>query len=138
MLCPVPWIDDRSHPRCHDPNYILVTRLGWLDTLAALIVPQLSSAFGVFMLRQHLLSIPNDLFDAAAIDGAGSWRALWQIVFPVMRPALVRPGGLILSECLESNISGPSLVLTKSEVQTNPVGAAAFCQWGSWNGVGAH
>lgn len=107
------------------PNYILVSRLGWMDTLAALIVPQLSSAFGVFMLRQHLLSIPNELFDAAAIDGAGSWRALWQIVLPVMRPALSALAILFFLNAWNQYF-WPLLVLTKPEVQTIPLGLQRF------------
>lgn len=107
------------------PNYILVSRLGWIDTLAALIMPQLSSAFGVFMLRQHLLLLPNDLFDAAAIDGAGSWRALWQIVVPVMRPALSALAVLFFLNAWNQYF-WPFLVLTKPEVQTIPLGLQRF------------
>jgi sn-glycerol 3-phosphate transport system permease protein len=107
------------------PNYILVTRLGWLDTWAALIIPQLSSAFGVFMLRQHLLSIPNDLFDAAAIDGAGNWRTLWQIVVPIMRPSLSALAVLFFLNAWNQYF-WPFLVLTRPEVQTIPLGLQRF------------
>ncbi|MBI2116728.1 MAG: carbohydrate ABC transporter permease [candidate division NC10 bacterium] len=107
------------------PNYILVSRLGWIDTLAALIVPQLSSAFGVFMLRQHLLTLPKELFDAAAIDGAGSWRALWQIVVPVIRPAVSALAILFFLNAWNQYF-WPLLVLTKPEVQTIPLGLQRF------------
>jgi sn-glycerol 3-phosphate transport system permease protein len=107
------------------PNYILVSRLGWLDTLAALIVPQLSNAFGVFMLRQHLLTLPRELFDAAAIDGAGNWRALWRIVVPIIRPALSALAVLFFLNAWNQYF-WPLLVLTTPEVQTIPLGLQRF------------
>lgn len=107
------------------PNYILVSRLGWMDTLAALIVPQFSNAFGVFMLRQHLLTLPRELFDAAAIDGAGSWRALWRIVVPIIRPALSALAVLFFLNAWNQYF-WPLLVLTRPEVQTIPLGLQRF------------
>lgn len=107
------------------PNYILVSRLGWIDSLAALIVPQLSNAFGVFMLRQHLLTLPRELFDAAAIDGAGSWRALWRIVVPIIRPALSALAVLFFLNAWNQYF-WPLLVLTRPEVQTIPLGLQRF------------
>jgi sn-glycerol 3-phosphate transport system permease protein len=107
------------------PNYILVARLGWLDSLAALIVPQLSNAFGVFMLRQHLLTLPRELFDAAAIDGAGNWCALWRIVVPILRPALSALGVLFFLNAWNQYF-WPFLVLTRPEVQTIPLGLQRF------------
>jgi len=70
------------------PIYILVAKLQWFDTWRALIIPNLAMPFGVFLLRQHFLTFPKELFDAAEIDGAGHWRALWLVVLPNLRPAL--------------------------------------------------
>jgi sn-glycerol 3-phosphate transport system permease protein len=107
------------------PNYILVSRLGWIDTLAGLIVPQLSNAFGVFMLRQHLLTLPRELFDAAAIDGAGSWRTLWRIVVPVSRSPIFALAILFFLNAWNQYF-WPFLVLTRPEVQTLPLGLQRF------------
>jgi ABC-type glycerol-3-phosphate transport system permease component len=64
------------------PNYLLLARLGWLDTLAALVVPQLASPFAIVLLRQHMKGFPKDLIDAARIDGATDWGILWRLVVP--------------------------------------------------------
>ncbi|WP_166869390.1 carbohydrate ABC transporter permease [Salinibacterium sp. ZJ70] len=70
------------------PNYVLVSQLGLLNTIAGVIVPNLCSAFAVIMLRQHVRAIPRELIDAASIDGRGSWATLWLVVVPNLRPAL--------------------------------------------------
>lgn len=70
------------------PNYLIVDRFGWLDTLTALIVPGAASAFGVFFLRQFFMSIPHEIEEAALIDGAGRWRIFWSVILPLSRPAL--------------------------------------------------
>lgn len=70
------------------PQYLVVSELGWVDTLQALIVPGLASAFGIFWMRQHLAStLSDELLQAARIDGAGSWQIFWRIAFPLVRPA---------------------------------------------------
>lgn len=70
------------------PNFLTVRDLGWLNTFSALMIPGLAKAFVVFFFRQAILSIPNSLIDAARIDGAGELRIWWQIVMPMLRPAL--------------------------------------------------
>ncbi|WP_336208872.1 carbohydrate ABC transporter permease [Nonomuraea sp. LPB2021202275-12-8] len=70
------------------PNFLIVDRLGWLDSLWALIVPGAASAFGVFFLRQFFLSLPRELEEAASIEGAGHLQIFWRIVLPLSRPAL--------------------------------------------------
>ncbi|GAA1114976.1 carbohydrate ABC transporter permease [Kribbella jejuensis] len=70
------------------PQYMIMSKLGWVDTLQALIVPGLASAFGIFWMRQHIAStVSDELLQAARIDGAGSWQIFWQIAFPLVRPA---------------------------------------------------
>jgi len=70
------------------PMFILMGQLGWIDTLYALIVPALITAFGVFWMRQIIDSqVPNELLEAASIDGAGVLRIFTKIVFPVIRPS---------------------------------------------------
>lgn len=70
------------------PNYVLLARLGWLNTLQGLVVPQLATALGVILLRQYIKAFPRELIDAARIDGAGSWRTLWGVIVPNLRAPL--------------------------------------------------
>ncbi|MFG1819177.1 carbohydrate ABC transporter permease [Kribbella sp. NPDC049174] len=70
------------------PNYLLMDNLGWLDTLAALIVPGAAGAFGVFFMRQFFLAIPKELEEVALIDGANSWTIFTRIILPNAKPAL--------------------------------------------------
>lgn len=70
------------------PIFILMSKVGLSNTLWSLILPGWSSAFGVFLLRQYFLTIPNELEDAARIDGANSWQIYWRVMLPLCRPAL--------------------------------------------------
>ncbi len=71
------------------PNYILISDLNWMNTWAAVIIPSLpGTAFFVFLLRQNILQLPQDLLDAAKIDGANTIKVLWQIVVPNVKPAI--------------------------------------------------
>ena len=70
------------------PQYLIMSWLNWVDTLQALVVPGLASAFGIFWMRQHITAtISDELVQAATIDGANSWQVFWRIVFPIVRPA---------------------------------------------------
>jgi multiple sugar transport system permease protein len=71
------------------PQYILVRDFGWLDSYQGLIIPFAISSFGIFLMRQALAGTPDELIDAARIDGAGEWRILFQIVVPMHVPTLV-------------------------------------------------
>lgn len=71
------------------PQFITMTNLGWVGHLQALIVPAAANAFGIFWLRQYILSsIPDELMDAAVIDGAGFFRQWWTVCIPLIRPGL--------------------------------------------------
>jgi multiple sugar transport system permease protein len=71
------------------PRFILFRDLGWINTLYPLIVPELfGSAFSIFVLRQFFLTLPIELDEAAAIDGAGPWTILWRVVAPLSKPAI--------------------------------------------------
>ncbi len=70
------------------PNYVIVSQLGWLDSLSAVIVPGAAGAFGVFFLRQFFLSLPLELEEAAMLDGAGRFKTFLTVVVPLSRPAL--------------------------------------------------
>ncbi|MFE9749059.1 carbohydrate ABC transporter permease [Saccharothrix saharensis] len=70
------------------PQYLIMSELGWVDTLQALVVPGLASAFGIFWMRQHIaVTISDELMQAAHLDGASTWQVFWRIVFPIVRPA---------------------------------------------------
>ena len=71
------------------PNYQIMIKLGLVDTLAGLIIPASFSAFGTFMLRQFMLTIPFSLDEAAEIDGASKWQVFWDIIMPMSRPGLI-------------------------------------------------
>jgi len=70
------------------PQYMIISSLGWVDTLQALIVPGLANAFGIFWMRQHISSaISDEILQAARIDGASTWQIFWRVAFPLVRPA---------------------------------------------------
>jgi multiple sugar transport system permease protein len=70
------------------PNYIIADQFGLLNSASAIILPGIFGAFGVFMLRQFMLSIPNAFVEAACIDGAGHWRIFFQIIVPLIKPGV--------------------------------------------------
>lgn len=107
------------------PNYLITSRIGWLDTLAAVIVPGAAGAFGVFFMRQFFLGLPRELEEAAAIDGAGRFRTFLTVVLPLSRPALVTLG--MLSFLTNWNdFLWPVYVLFSPESQTLPAGLATL------------
>jgi ABC-type glycerol-3-phosphate transport system permease component len=70
------------------PTYWLFSKIKWINTYQALILPGVVDAYGIFLLRQYMETIPNELLDAAKVDGAGAFRRFWRIVVPLSRPAL--------------------------------------------------
>jgi multiple sugar transport system permease protein len=107
------------------PNYLITSRIGWLDTLAAVIVPGAAGAFGVFFMRQFFLGIPPELEEAAAMDGAGRLRTFLTVVLPLSKPALVTLG--MLSFLTNWNdFLWPVYVLFSPESQTLPAGLATL------------
>jgi multiple sugar transport system permease protein len=71
------------------PSYIILARLGWLDSYKGLIIPSGVSTFGIFLFRQGFRQLPRDLLDAGRVDGAGHLRLLLQIVLPLSKPILI-------------------------------------------------
>jgi len=107
------------------PNYLIVGRLGWLDTLLAVVVPGAAGAFGVFFLRQFFLGLPKELEEAAFLDGATRWRTFRSIVLPLSKPALVT---LALLSFLTNwnDFLWPVYVLFSPENQTLPAGLSTL------------
>ena len=107
------------------PNYLMMDRLGWLDTLIALIVPGAAGAFGVFFLRQFFLAIPKELEESALIDGANTWQIFTRIVLPNAKPALVTLGVLAFLGNWNDFI-WPIFVLFSPERLTLPAGLSTL------------
>jgi ABC-type glycerol-3-phosphate transport system permease component len=109
------------------PLYLLVYSLGWANNYAGLIVPGALSAFGVFLMRQFCLTLPDELLDAARIDGASEPRIFWSVVMPLLMPPLA---SLAIITFLGSwnNFLWPLIVVNKDNLFTLPVGMAVFQQ----------
>jgi len=103
------------------PNFEILNQFGWLDTLAAIIVPGAASAFGVFFMRQFFSTIPMALEESARIDGAGPWRTFFSIILPNARAALVTLAVISFLSNWNDFIF-PIYVLFSSERMTLPVG----------------
>ncbi|GAA1760475.1 carbohydrate ABC transporter permease [Agromyces humatus] len=71
------------------PQYEIIQSLGWLNTLQALIVPGIFSAFGTFLMRQFFMSMPVELEEAARIDGANPWQTFWRVMVPLAKPGII-------------------------------------------------
>ncbi|GGL35898.1 carbohydrate ABC transporter permease [Nocardia jinanensis] len=95
------------------PNYVLLARLGLIDTLIGVVLPTLCSALAVLLLRQHLAGFPKELVAAAKIDGRSSWSILWTVVVPNLRPALAALGILLFINAWNEYF-WPAVVLRQS------------------------
>jgi len=108
------------------PLYMMVARLDWTDQLQAVILPSLVSAFGVFFMRQYLLqALPDEIIEAARVDGANSWRVVWHVVIPAARPAMAVLGMLKFVE-VWNDFLWPFLVLTQNGNPTVQVAVAGL------------
>lgn len=100
------------------PQYLIISWLDWVDTLQAIIVPGLASAFGIFWMRQHMATtLSDELMQAARIDGCNSWQVFWRIGFPVVRPAAFVLG-LITFTAVWNDFMWPFIVLKSPELFT--------------------
>lgn len=103
------------------PNYILIAGMGGKNTLWGIILPGLGTAFGTFLLRQHFLTLPGSILEAAEIDGAGHWRRLWQVVVPVSGPSIATVALVtVVSEW--NDYIWPLIITDRPETMTLPVG----------------
>lgn len=107
------------------PNFILMREFGWINTYAALIIPWTGSAFSIFLLRQFFQSIPQELYDAAVLDGAGHFRFLLAIVLPLSQPAFMTTGLLAFLGSWNA-LMWPLLVTNSPEMRPIQVGIASF------------
>lgn len=107
------------------PVYLVVTKLGLVNSLWAVILPGAATPTGVFLLRQYMLTLPRDLIEAARMDKASEWQIYWRIVMPLAMPALAVLA--IFSVMWRWNeFLWPLAVLTKTESYTLQIGLNAF------------
>jgi multiple sugar transport system permease protein len=121
------------------PNYIILKVIplaggndlagvgghGWLDSYWGVIVPNLVSGFGIFLLRQYMKSIPDELLDAARMDGAGHFRIYWKVILPLSRPALAALA-IFTFQFWWAAFFWPLIVVSSPELYTLPLGLALF------------
>jgi ABC-type glycerol-3-phosphate transport system permease component len=107
------------------PNFAMMVKLQLLDTYAGLIVPASFSAFGVFLLRQFMLTIPTSLDEAAAIDGASKWRVFWDVIMPLARPGLITLAILAFLGNYGA-LFWPLVVVKSAHLRTLPTGMLYF------------
>lgn len=105
------------------PLFVLVSNLGWTNSLIALVVPFTAPAIGIFLMRQYMEYVPSELLDAPRIDGAGELRIYFQIVLPIVRPGLAT---LAIITFINSwnNFLWPLVVMRREASMTLPVGMA--------------
>ncbi|QWK21014.1 glycerol-3-phosphate ABC transporter permease [Thermus scotoductus] len=120
------------------PLYELVARLGWLDRYQALSVPFLATPMGIFLMRQFFKTLPQDLFDAARIDGAGHLRILWHVALPLARPILGALGALSFLSAWNMYL-WPLVVTRSTQMQTIQIGVNMILneEAARWNVVAA-
>lgn len=103
------------------PVFFIVRQLGWIDTYQGLVAPGLTSAYGIFLMRQFIITLPDELIDAARIDGASELRIFWRIIVPLVKPALATLGTFAFIGAW-NNFLWPLLVLNSRELMTLPLG----------------
>ncbi len=107
------------------PLFLLMRNFGLIDTLAAVILPSLSSPFGIFMMRQFMRNLPRDLLDAARIDGCSEFGIFWRIVVPISAPAMATLGIFVFMSTWNAFL-WPLVVLFSAENYTLSVGLATL------------
>ena len=106
-------------------NYRMIGKLGLLDTIPAIALPYLASAFGIFLLRQTFKSVPQELVEAARVEGAGPLQILWKVYVPLARPTYVA-FGLVSVSYHWNNFLWPLIVTNSVEARPLTVGLAVF------------
>ncbi|WP_051426165.1 carbohydrate ABC transporter permease [Jiangella gansuensis] len=117
-------------------NYITVSNLGWVNTYLGLILPSAGSVFGMFLLRQYMMTLPGDVVEAARVDGAGHLRIMWQVVLPMCKPMLVTVGIIAVVD-MWNDFIWPLIVTNTVEMRTLPIGllylrtTEGYANWGA-------
>ena len=111
------------------PLFIIMLQLGWVDSYVALIVPYLVTGFGVFLMRQQMMGFPNDLLDAARIDGNGELGAFFRVVLPNMKAACAALG-IVTFMSQWGNFLWPLVVISTPEKFTYPLMLSSLVRQG--------
>ncbi|GAC1548062.1 MAG: carbohydrate ABC transporter permease [Herpetosiphon sp.] len=118
------------------PNYLTISRLGWVDRFPGIIVPGIAVAYGTFLLRQSFLSQPREVLEAARVDGAGHLRTLWSVVIPLAQPALITYG-LLTIVAKWNEFLWPLIATNSQNMRVLPIGiyrlldTEGVTQWGT-------
>ena len=118
------------------PNYLTISDLGWINTYQGLIFPGLGSVFATFLLRQHMLTLPGEVLDAARVDGAGHLRTMFRVVLPLSRPMLVT-AGVITLVAKWNDFIWPLIVTNSTNMRTVPIGLLFLKTQEGYNNWGA-
>lgn len=107
------------------PNFVTLSKLGWIDSYKALIIPWCASVYSIYLLKQHFMSIPEELYNAAKIDGCTDFKFLWTIMVPLASPAIIT---LVILKVISSwnSFLWPLIVTNSQEMRTLPVALSAF------------
>jgi len=116
------------------PQYILMVKFQWTETYLALIVPYLVNTFAIILFRQHFLTIPQDLVDAARMDGCSEFRILFQIFWPLSIPAIVTVG-IITFMAVWNEVLWPMIVIHERNLMTMPQLVTIFVVGGQAEGL---
>jgi len=107
------------------PSYIILARLGWLDSYQGIIFSNSVSVFAIFLARQSFLQVPEEMVDAARVDGAGHWHILWKIFFPLTKPIFIT-FGLINFVLMYNNYLWPLMIIRSREMYLITIGLRQF------------
>ena len=105
------------------PLFILLRQLHLVNSYAGVVLPSMATVFGIFLMRQYVLGIPDELVDAARVDGAGEFRIYWSVILPLCAPVLVTLAVFVFMSSW-NDFMWPLIVLTDSAKYTLPVGLA--------------
>ena len=109
------------------PLFLLLKHMGLVNTYGGVIVPAMAGIFGVYLVRQYAHTIPDELLEAARVDGAGEFRIFLTVVVPLLRPVLASLAVFTFLACW-NDFMWPLIVLTDNELQTLPVALASLSQ----------
>jgi ABC-type glycerol-3-phosphate transport system permease component len=107
------------------PTFLIAKTLGWLNTYQGLVIPAVADAFGVFLMRQFMLGIPDSLVEAARIDGAGELRTYFRIVVPLIWPAVLTLAIFTWRETWDAFV-WPFIIISEDSLRTVPIGLQRF------------
>jgi multiple sugar transport system permease protein len=105
------------------PLFLMLREMGFVNTYVGIVIPYLASVLGIFMIRQYVLSVPDDLLDAARVDGAGEFRVFWKLVVPVIQPILVTLAAFTFLSAW-NDFMWPLIVASDKSYYTLPVALA--------------